>query len=606
MIIFKVQPDPAMSHKIKIFIASSKELKEERKECIFTINHLNKSHDHFHLEAIEWEYDVSSGNFPGYAGIQEGINPKLEESDVVVFLFYSRIGKYTLEEFELATLKQKKIFVFFKEGFSPKNAKDIAAYSELLAFKESLDGILPVVYSDINSFKAGFYPELNGYLAANYKSTVRQDESQNNRLSESLAASVQLLTEKEKEIKELKERIKELPEAGSPVKITRLEQEIASIRNELSQSEELKSQLANDKAVLEQQLSAQKEKEDLKAKALEAVEKGDYAKAEIHLKQSAQESISETATTFYELAKIKKLQLQFPEALEYYELAANIDRENHFYLSEAGLMATDMGFYDKAIAYYNKALSISTSQFGEENQDIVAYYNNLGMSYASKGAYKEAIKYYKKALNINRKYYGEEHVKIAILYNNLGSTYWNVKEYDKAIDYYEKALFIDKKCHGDEHSNIATRYNNLGSAYRSKGVYDKAIDYCYKALNIILKYHGEEHPKIGACYNNLGSVHRARGEYDKAIDYYKKGLIIDKKHYGEKHPSIATRYNNLGTVYEDKGQYILAIDYYKKSLLILQEFLPEDHPNMITLKGNLNGAIKAYEEDTNENGPVTD
>src|SRR5688572_5199104 len=99
---------------VRIFIASSAEVTPERQKCILLINQLNKSHKHLDLEPIEWEYDIVHSSFPGYETIQDAINPKLKESDVVVFIFYSRIGENTLKEYHYATAEKKRVFAYFK------------------------------------------------------------------------------------------------------------------------------------------------------------------------------------------------------------------------------------------------------------------------------------------------------------------------------------------------------------------------------------------------------------------------------------------------------------------------------------------------------------
>ncbi|HEX8357432.1 MAG TPA: hypothetical protein VF610_08480, partial [Segetibacter sp.] len=116
---------------VKIFIASSAELSDERRQCIQTITELNKSHEHLHLEPVEWEIDMVHSNYPGFNNIQEAINPKLIESQLCIFIFYSRIGKYTLEEFDFATANNITLFAFFKQGFSPKKDQ-MEAYAQLL------------------------------------------------------------------------------------------------------------------------------------------------------------------------------------------------------------------------------------------------------------------------------------------------------------------------------------------------------------------------------------------------------------------------------------------------------------------------------------------
>jgi len=102
---------------VRIFIASSNELLAERKQCIQIITQLNESHKHLHLKPVEWEISMVHSNYPEYENIQDAIDPKLKESDLVIFIFHSKIGKYTREEFEFAKNENKRLFAFFKTGF---------------------------------------------------------------------------------------------------------------------------------------------------------------------------------------------------------------------------------------------------------------------------------------------------------------------------------------------------------------------------------------------------------------------------------------------------------------------------------------------------------
>src|SRR5258705_12697212 len=101
---------------IKIFIASAGEVDDERKKSILILTQLNKSYKHLHLEPVIWEIDMVKGNYADKKSIQYSINPNRKESQVIVFIFYTRLGENTLIEFELAKSENKKLLVFFKEG----------------------------------------------------------------------------------------------------------------------------------------------------------------------------------------------------------------------------------------------------------------------------------------------------------------------------------------------------------------------------------------------------------------------------------------------------------------------------------------------------------
>ncbi len=579
---------------LKIFIASSKELKDEREHCILMINQLNKSHKHLHLEPVEWEIDMVQSNFPGHETIQDAINPKLRESDLVVFIFYSKIGKYTREEFDFANKENKRLFAFFKTGFSPEEDHQFENYKELKKFRKSLnDTILYKEYDDLDNFEKLFYPNLNLYLVENHPPEIDEsDRASITALSQSNQQLIQLLAGKEEEIKILKENINQLPDAALQIQINELLQEKEAIRNELLQSEEIKKQLAKDKDALEKQLAPQIEHDALKALAFEELEKENYAGAENYLMQSAKASVEETASTFFELAKIKKLQLQYSQALQYYELAAKISSNDANYLFEAACMANDMGFYDRSIDYSKKSLAISKKKYSEDHSDITDNYFIIGKAYLNKGEYNEANKYYKMALKIDKRINGEEHSDIAVNYNDIGMVFMNIGQNDKAIEYLEQALSIGKKVYGEEHPFIATFYNNIGMSYFNKEKYSEAAEFFEKSLSIDKKFYGEEHPSIAVRYNNIGGTYRIKGEYNKAIEYYKKALEIDKKFLGEEHPDVAIRYNNIGVTYYYKKNYPEAVRYLQKALLVFSKFLPESHPNIRNAVENIELAIE--------------
>lgn len=577
---------------IKIFIASAGEVRAEREKAVLLLDHLNNSHKHLWLKALWWEKNAQRGNQPEHGTVQAGIDPQLIESDIVLFIFYSRLGHYTMGEYQLATEQGKKIFVYFKQGFSPANKAENEAYGHLLDFKESLnEPVLYEHYTNADHFYDLFYQHLNQYLSEQFPPSNGDIDLPNSPapLPPDISKLIQLLVEKEDRIKTLEAM---LPSSSNTNEVEKLTAEITNIREQLAQSEALRQQQATDKAALEQQLASQKESDQLKAQALEAVEKGNYAEAENFLKESAKDGIAETASTFYELAKVKKLQLKYREAFESYELAAKIAPNNSDYLHEAGHMADQLGYADKAIAYYEKSLPLAIAKYGERHSEIAMRYNNLGSAYSSKGEYERAIGYYEQALDIDKQFYGERHPDIAILYNNLGGAYESKGAYDRAIGYFEQALDIGKEFYGERHPAIATLYNNLGLAYDSKGEYDQAIEYYDQALEIGKEFYGERHPDIAIRYNNLGEAYRSKGENDRAIGYYNQALDIGKGFYEGRHPVIATWYNNLGLAYHGKGVYDRAIDYYEQALDIDKEFFGEWHPGTAIDYNNLGSAYR--------------
>ncbi len=87
--------------------------------------------------------------------------------------------------------------------------------------------------------------------------------------------------------------------------------EVPSLRKSLQESDEIKVQLEKDKQELEKHFKGDKDKSELKKKALEEIELGDYDKAEVHLKEAAENHIKEASDTYFQIGNIKKMQLNY-------------------------------------------------------------------------------------------------------------------------------------------------------------------------------------------------------------------------------------------------------------------------------------------------------
>jgi hypothetical protein len=104
---------------IKLFLASSNELREERERIELFIGKENRKliSKNLFIKLVIWE-DLKLG-FHGQR-IQDYFNEKMLECDIVVFLFFKKVGDYTKEEFDVAYKHFKRgnnpryLYVFFK------------------------------------------------------------------------------------------------------------------------------------------------------------------------------------------------------------------------------------------------------------------------------------------------------------------------------------------------------------------------------------------------------------------------------------------------------------------------------------------------------------
>jgi formylglycine-generating enzyme required for sulfatase activity/predicted ATPase len=151
----------------KIFLASSNEHKDERDQINLMITKENKQLEKqsIRFEVIRWEDMLKSFQKESF---QDSINEQLFLCDIFIVLFSSRVGDFTLQEFELAheRLKQNQkphyLFVFFKE-IVMDDSIDIDDYMKVMQIKKTIKKYQQIyqTYSTIDSLKLKINEQLN-------------------------------------------------------------------------------------------------------------------------------------------------------------------------------------------------------------------------------------------------------------------------------------------------------------------------------------------------------------------------------------------------------------------------------------------------------------
>lgn len=160
--------------KKKIFLASSSELKVDREQFEIFINRKNKAwYDKgIFLELIIWEDFLGAVS---QTGLQDEYNKAIQECELFIMLFATKVGQYTEEEFETA-FKQFKasnkpfIFTYFNTQISTGSAsqKDLLS---LESFQQKLKVLkhFHTTYKNIDELKYKFNQQLdklaeNGFI----------------------------------------------------------------------------------------------------------------------------------------------------------------------------------------------------------------------------------------------------------------------------------------------------------------------------------------------------------------------------------------------------------------------------------------------------------
>lgn len=182
----------------KIFLASSSELIDDRKEFEIFINRKNKEwvKKGVFLELVVWEDFLDALS---QTRLQDEYNKEIRQCDIFVMLFFTKVGKYTEEEFETAVGQFKatnkpRIFTYFKDAEITTGSANKDDMKSLWAFQEKLEELrhFQTVYKNIDDLKFKFNQQLDKLAGEGFfkKEHVKEDVEENMKTPETPRAWV--------------------------------------------------------------------------------------------------------------------------------------------------------------------------------------------------------------------------------------------------------------------------------------------------------------------------------------------------------------------------------------------------------------------------------
>ena len=602
---------------IKIFIASSDELTEERRALADMVGQLNYSLNKIGLNIllVKWEYlDASMGPLHK----QEEYNRELKECEICMVLYWTKFGMYTKAELDtayselIAGRNPHKLYVYFKDSEQPLTP-------ELKEFQDSfpsLYGHFYCVFKNEDALKSHFLLQFIDYQNTQQKSSMsglvevkdakvivagREYVDLNNvdflgnneeyhQLLQSIKKTRKLLTvtnvtdpeysEYAQELQTLIEKRQNMEESlwQTALTITRLSNEASSER--LQHAIELFNKGDNrganailDEATIDRDINRNLQNIELGKAGL----KNNIAELRLKI-DILRSSLSDGWRDDTE--KIHKKIISLTEQVYGYyseEYSDSLLNSGDFYFL--------LGKYNEALSNYEKALDISLSEGYYPN--ITVSYNNIGAAYYCLCDYTKALESFEKGLKISSKIFGENDPDVAISYSDIGSIYKSLGDYTKALEFHNKSLIIRLKIFGEDHPDTATSYGYIGCVYNSLGEYTKALEFHEKSLKIRLEIFGEDHPDTATSYSYIGYAYDSLSEHTKALEFHEKSLKIRLKIFGQDHSLVAISYGDIGCVYHSLGHHTKALDFFEKSLKIRLKIFGEEHPDVAASYGDI-------------------
>ena len=584
---------------IKIFLASSEELKDERKELADLVEHLNFTlgKQDMNIQLVKWEYLDSS---MGPLHKQEEYNRELRDCELCMVLYWTRFGMYTKTELDTAYSElcagnnPKKLYVYFKDG--DEISSDLKEFRD--CFPEQY-GHFYCHFQNIDTLKADFLLQFMEYLNVYLKdrNVIEIKDSQvsiNGKVYVNLQ-NVPFAGNNEeynlllKSIKKTK-KILAVTEEDDP--------EYAEYAAELKELEEKQSQMESslwDTALMVTRLSTTKCSERLQ-RAMDLFGKGDNKGAQailneeeiekdvkhnLHLIELGEEGKKGLQTNIDEfLLKIKTLKNDKPEGwienvkalyARCLELERDYFRKEKYAerLSDYGDFLAFQSQYDEVEEKYLTSNKILRALNGKGEYDYLILWNlrQLASYYMISLNYQGAESVLEETLEISKNQ--NSVMEVADTENYLAYLYFAQQEYDRAEE-----LFTDViRLAGDEPDDdfktiIEYSHYYLALLYKDTYKYDLSIKEAEIALDVhdSLSENGERAQDMFVCnvYEALGNSYDYLGRMDEAEGMLVKGLEIVRK-FAESNPEAHELHllcclGNLSRIHKFKNNYALSIE----------------------------------------------
>jgi hypothetical protein len=152
---------------VKVFLASSSELHDDRKEFEILVNRRNKQwvdRDVF-LDLVMWEDFVDALS---KTRLQDEYNKAIRSCDLFVMLFCTKVGQYTEEEFETAfgqfqETRRPLVYTYFKDAPITTGSARREDLTTLWSFQDKLKtlGHFATTYQNVDGLRLHFGEQLD-------------------------------------------------------------------------------------------------------------------------------------------------------------------------------------------------------------------------------------------------------------------------------------------------------------------------------------------------------------------------------------------------------------------------------------------------------------
>ncbi len=226
-----------------------------------------------------------------------------------------------------------------------------------------------------------------------------------------------------------------------------------------------------------------------------------------------------------------------------------------------GLALQQLGAYDEALLYAERAWDISVNFHGPYHRATLQRRSNIGVLFRKRRDWLEARTIYEEVLAVQEGTLGPEDPDVAATINNLGVLLRQEDLYHEVLPLYRRALRIrqdvwertgpDDPDRKENAYEAAESHSNMGALLMDLGRHREAQPHLESALDIRGGEFGKYHALNAGTFVNLGRALRAQGDYPRAGGTLTIALDIYRNVSKTMPPDAASAFTNLGAVFEE-------------------------------------------------------
>ena len=236
--------------------------------------------------------------------------------------------------------------------------------------------------------------------------------------------------------------------------------------------------------------------------------------------------------------------MQALKIAERHKLDKDISREYKGILNGMANTYLFLAEYEKALAYYLKALDIMESE-GDKGQTSIIL-NNVGLVYFKLRDYKSALEYYKQSLAYKKE--SKNYFDLDRLYINIGLCYNQIKNFPEAENNFTAAFNVCREsCSGP--IKIEGEFG-LGVSYYGRENYEDGLLHFKKSYEIAKQLDSKRFMGENLVY--MGKIYIATKERELAVQALDEAeKLISEAKYNELLIDIYRQYSILYNQLED-------------------------------------------------------